>query len=95
MLKRISIDTQCLCGNIALPIVIRRSISPMIRQLLHALTSKSVKALYVRTRQPPKNIQVARFLVSVKDVTRGTDPICQSCESMAGHNSNQQLSAAR
>lgn len=64
-------------------------------QFLRTLTSKSVKALYVRTRQPPKNIQVARFLVSVKDVTRGTDPICQSCESMAGHSSNQQFSAAK
>lgn len=54
-----------------------------------------MKALYVRMRQPPKNRQVAMFLVSANEATKGTDPICQSCESVAGHSSSQQFSAAR
>ncbi|KOC69597.1 hypothetical protein WH47_05540 [Habropoda laboriosa] len=48
------------------------------------LTSKSVKALYVRIKQPPKKRQVARFLVSAREATKGTDPICQSCDSVVG-----------
>lgn len=43
----------------------------------------------------PKKKHVTKFLVSLIDATNGTEPICQSCDSVAGHKSSHQLNAAK
>lgn len=58
-------------------------------------TSKSIIILYANSSAHPKNKHVTRFLKSVIEVTRGTEPICQSWLNVDGHNRSHQLKAAK
>lgn len=59
------------------------------------LTSKSIKLLIANKSVSPKKRNVIKFLESPIEVTNDTEPICQSCERVAGQSNNHQLKAAK
>lgn len=61
----------------------------------HLITSKSSTLRIASSSVTPKKKHVTRLRQSVIEVTSGTEPICQSCDKVAGHRSSHQLKAAK
>lgn len=59
------------------------------------LTSKSDMLRTANKKVTPKKKHVTKLRESLIDVTSGTDPICQSCDRVAGHSKSHQLKAAK